>query len=260
MIKELEQKIMDAEYVLVGIGEEFQVDYKEIMNIPEFSHVLKQSQKDEALSWVQPYLIHEYIRTGNFEKYREAYENLSKLLNGKDYQIISTCTDDLIYQSSLEKDRIVTPCGTFYQMQCEKNCGGDVEDGENVAFSVTKDILTKQDDLKSVIRPICENCGGHFVFNTIFEENYDENGYKEAWNRYSGWLQKTVNRKLVILELGVGMTYPSVIRFPFEKTSYFNKKSTFYRINEGIYQLSEQTEKRGAGINENAVTFLKRMF
>ena len=44
------------------------------------------------------------------------------------------------------------------------------------------------------------------------------------------WLQTTINKRLLVLELGVGMKYPSVIRFPFEKLAMFNKKCHMYRV------------------------------
>ena len=38
---------------------------------------------------------------------------------------------------------------------------------------------------------------------------------------------ETVNRPLLVLELGEGFKTPTVIRWPFEKTVRFNKKSCF---------------------------------
>ena len=51
------------------------------------------------------------------------------------------------------------------------------------------------------------------------------------------WLQGTLHKKLVILELGAGMKYPDILRFPFERMVYFNKKAELIRVHDKLYQL-----------------------
>ena len=68
-----------------------------------------------------------------------------------------------------------------------------------------------------------------------------------------------MNKKVCILELGVGMQYPSVIRFPFEKAAYFNQKADFIRVNQNLYHLTEELKDKGISISENAVDWLASM-
>lgn len=77
----------------------------------------------------------------------------------------------------------------------------------------------------------------------------------ESWARYLHWLGFTLNQKLCILELGVGFQNPNVIRFPFEKTCYFNQKSRYIRVNETFPQLSAEIAERGVSIKKNPVDF-----
>lgn len=83
---------------------------------------------------------------------------------------------------------------------------------------------------------------------------YDEE--QESWEKYLRWLGFTLNQKLCVLELGVGFRYPDVIRFPFEKTSYFNQKSKYIRVNERFWQLSEEIADRGMSVKADAVKLL----
>ena len=76
---------------------------------------------------------------------------------------------------------------------------------------------------------------------------------------YMKWLQGTLNRKLCVLELGVSLKFPTVIRFPFEKTAFFNRKAQFIRVHEKLYQLSEELADKGISQPENAVNFLNRI-
>ena len=55
---------------------------------------------------------------------------------------------------------------------------------------------------------------------------------------------------------GVGMEYPSVIRFPFEKVVFYNQKAFMYRIHSKLYQVSEEMGGRGAGIQAAAVDYI----
>ena len=59
-------------------------------------------------------------------------------------------------------------------------------------------------------------CGSDRTGNVITNGHYDESGYLPQWKAYQTWLGNTLNRELVILELGVGFEYPSVLRFPDE--------------------------------------------
>ena len=105
----------------------------------------------------------------------------------------------------------------------------------------------------------CPECGAPLVLNNIYAENYNENGYLDQWNLYRKWLQRTLNHRLLILELGVGMRFPTVIRWPFEKTAFFNQKAYFYRVNENLYQLTKELSGKGYGISKDAVAWLAQL-
>ena len=89
---------------------------------------------------------------------------------------------------------------------------------------------------------------------------YAEEGYLKQWDVYTKWLQGTVNKKLCVLELGAGLEYPKIIRFPFEKIVFYNQKAFMYRIHSLIYQLGEEIGNRGIGIKEDPIDFLIKGF
>ena len=74
------------------------------------------------------------------------------------------------------------------------------------------------------------------------------------------WLQGTLNHKICIIELGVGMKYPSVIRWPFEKTAFFNNKAFFFRIHKKLYHLTEELNAKGRAVAQNPIEFLTNSF
>lgn len=168
----MKRDIQEADMVLVGIGTEFNS---------------RNQEKDTLM---------------------DAYRHLSGLLDRKNYFIVTLNTDDLIFDSELNEERIVAPCGS-------------------------------------------DSMG-----NVVTNSDYDESWYLPQWEKYRLWLQGTVNRKLCILELGVGFEYPAVIRFAFEKIAYFNQKCRMYRIHEKLAQLTPEIRDRCTAVRQNAVEFL----
>ena len=98
-------------------------------------------------------------------------------------------------------------------------------------------------------------CGSDRTGNVITNGHYDENGYLPQWKAYQTWLGNTLNRELVILELGVGFEYPSVLRFPDEKMAFFNQKSTLVRIHSEFPQIPKEIRERSLSVTADPVDF-----
>lgn len=71
---------------------------------------------------------------------------------------------------------------------------------------------------------------------------------EENWNDYMQWLGFTLNRHLLVLELGVGFANPMLIRFPFEKTVFLNQKSKMYRVHPVLPQVTAEIGERGTAV------------
>ena len=93
--------------------------------------------------------------------------------------------------------------------------------------------------------------------NRIQNRKYSEEGYLKQWQLYMKWLQGSMNRKLCVLELGVGMKYPSVIRWPFEKVAFINQKAKFIRVHDFLYQLTEDLNEKGISVQMSPIEFLR---
>ena len=84
----------------------------------------------------------------------------------------------------------------------------------------------------------------------------DEDLTEEQWNRYTEWLARTLNRKLVLLELGEGFLHPSLIRWPFEKTAEINYKAHLYRVHKTFYQITDEIQEKATAVKCDSVEFL----
>lgn len=258
MIDLLKQKIADAELVLVGIGEEWSIRKTDWQKNPLFLKAVNEWCVDDALiPFLQKYIIEKRIDEGIQQKC-EGYKNLERLLKDKNYFIVTLCTDGLIHQVNLRDDRIVEPCGTIKKMQCVRKCTDNLYEFD-VSWLEQFGSLIELGALEQITPLICPKCGSSLVLNTIETEEYVEEGYLPQWNIYTKWLQGTLNKKLCILELGVGMQFPTVIRWPFEKVAFFNQKASFFRVHSKLYQTAEEIKDRSYGIQALSEVYLKEL-
>ena len=245
-IESVLQYIKDSEMILVGIGKEFSLPWED-SGEPKELEPYRRSLECEKIP-----VQHEIF---------QAYQGLIKLLGHKPYFVVTLNTDGLIWRTGLNTDSIVAPCGDLGKMQC----GSHIVE----ASSIRDKVLTKiygyestagqENYIRQIIKEtaVCPECGQPLVFHTVEQEGYQEEGYLSQWAKYKKWLQATLNRKLCVLELGVGFEYPQVVRWPFEKTVFYNKKGTLVRISGRYPQVPEEIAERSLSVSASPVSFLK---
>lgn len=260
LLAEMIEKCEDADLVLIGIGEEFQFNWDILQQDARYQEIEKEIDTREEYLWIIPFLQKMVIDQKADMQWNHALETLKKIIIDKNYFIISTAIDDSIYQYGLKEERIVTPAGGFRMMQCDYNCSGELMEVDHETYAQVKSYYNREITISELKEPVCGKCGQKKRFNQLGVHKYAEEGYLPQWQLYTKWLQGTVNRKLCIIELGVGLEMPSVIRWPFEKMIFYNQKSHLFRIHSSLYQLSEKVGERGTSIKEKPVDFLANEF
>ena len=264
MNKQVAEAIEQSDIVLVGIGREFTAE------VPEGS-------KEECLALYEESRF--YATLPSDHAVIQAYNALRRQIGTRPYFVVTLNTDDLIYRSEFDPEQIVAPCGSMGKLQCREHIieaapirerilqaweelySGASGDKEGLSDRKhTEGIQQEQVDqneaadlgtAKALISKyaVCPTCGAPLNFHTIANPDYLENGYLPQWEHYKKWLTATLNKKLCILELGVDFTFPQVIRFPFEKTAFYNKKATFVRVNSRFPQLEAELAAEGRAIS-----------
>lgn len=256
---ELTAFLNEADMVLAGIGEEWGITFEEMMEDSLFAENFRKLTTEQDRERLVPYLQREYLKECKKQELDRAYKNLLRLLKDKDYFLISMNKDRFPIQMGFEVDRCVFPCGNYEFLQCDQGCNGEISDAFHTAERINKEICQGLGPDKIEI-PRCRHCGMPLVFNNIEAGKYVESGYLEAWDRYRKWLQKTVNRKLCLLELGVGLRFPTVIRWPFEKAAFYNQKAQMFRIHGNLSQSTEAIQDRCHSKEEDSVTYMANIF
>lgn len=209
-----------ADAEMVLVGLGEEFDCTRAYREDETYHAGKKLLTGSGREWLLPVWMRMFREeSGAGARCREALRRLAEILDGKNYFVVSVSVNGDISDTPWREGRLVCPCGNEWNA------------------------------LRGVEPRQCN----------IYHPEYDESLYLPDWQRYTKWLQGTLNRRLLILELGVGLTYPSVIRFPFEKTAYFNQKSRLYRIHESLYQLTPEIAERAVSIPENAIDCLTKL-
>lgn len=253
MIEQVAESIKDAELVLVGLGEELD-QMRKIRKDPVYLELQEKTQEEWLLPFVRKVFLKRYQESG-----LELYRDLKKCLEGKNYFIVSLCEDGLLSYSDLCKERMAEPCGGYSRLQCSEKCHTSLYEVPQELLRKVEAYMAGECSAEKIERPVCPVCKKPLVFNCVEEEQYAEEGYLEQWTVYKKWLQGTVNKKLCVLELGVGMKYPTVIRWAFEKVVFFNQKAEFYRVHSKLYQMTQELHDRGKGICQSPEKFVKEL-
>ncbi len=250
--------IKDADLVLIGIGEEWGVSFEEMLKDVDFSKDFSKFETEEQRNSLVPILQREYLKEIHDPQLKAAYANLLELVKDKNYFLLSMNQDRYPALSGFNEERMVFPCGGYTRLQCDIGCTDELHDSaicDEIYQKIHEDM-----DIEGLAMPVCEKCGKELVFNNVKAVKYLEAGYLPTWERYMKWLQGTVNKKLCLVELGVSMRFPSVIRWPFEKTTFYNQKAKFFRIHHSLSQAAENIGDRCYTYDENSVAYMAKLF
>ena len=252
------REIETADMILIGLGEEFN-NRRTVRDNVRYKRMYEKIEKS-AFPWLIPALNAHEIDNVPLE---ETLSRFADLLKQKNYFVVSTSTNPLLHSVPWKEHRLVMPCGDCVSSQCGQNCCKElwpISDLEiESIIQIVDEVSTLDDSFEDKMKMIlgtCPQCGAAKILNNVYANPYNENGYLEQWELYTKWLTGTLNKNLLILELGVGMNYSSVIRFPFERIALINQKAKYFRVNEKLSALSPQLAERGCSIAENAIDWM----
>lgn len=255
----IKQNIEESEIVLVGIGKAFEVDKADYKNEKYFKDYYKKYKVEYGTEceWIAEFLEGYYSKTLENDRLLKAYRGLKNSLTDKEYFILTLNTNLVFENAVFDQESFVAPCGNIHKLQCEHACNSNLYEAKEYEENIINDL--KKDDLAliDIKKPVCPICGADLVYHTIKAEDYIEAEYLPKWERYTKWLQRTLNKKLCILELGVNFEYPGVIRFPFEKVAYINDKAKFIRMNLKFSQLTEEIKAKSISIPLEPADFFR---
>ena len=115
MREEIKKKIEDAEVILVGLGEDF--NNTRVLHQDERYLSGKNLLMEAGYHWLVPMWAEYCSSRDGDEQLRQALDKLEKLLEGKNYFIVSVSTQPEIMKKAWKNGNCVMPCGGSWQKQ-----------------------------------------------------------------------------------------------------------------------------------------------
>lgn len=202
--------------------------------------------------WSRYILINRYS-----EAPKPVYRKLLELVRRKEYFVLTTNVDHCFQKAGFDKARLFYTQGDYGLFQCSKPCCNQTYDNEEAVRRMVKE----QRDMKipTELIPRCPNCGKPMTMNLRSDEKFvQDSGWYEAYRRYREFLSAHRKGRLLLLELGVGMNTPGIIKYPFWRMTAENEGAFYVCINDGEAFCPKPIENR-ALCNSEIGEFLSQL-
>ena len=179
---------------------------------------------------------------------KPVYDDLLKLVQDKDYFIITTNVDHCFQKVGFDKKRLFYTQGDYGLFQCSEPCCQETFDNE----AVIREMVERQKDMKvpTELLPTCPHCGKPMAMNLRSDDTFvEDEGWHKAAERYENFLRTREGQKILFLELGVGYNTPVIIKYPFWQMTAKNPNAIYACINQGQAVCSQEIERQSVCIN-----------
>lgn len=158
------------------------------------------------------------------------YYNLLKLIENKNYFVITTNADHLFIKSGFDKERLFYTQGDYGLLQCSTPCHKKTYDNKDIIYKMVEEQRNFKIPLELV--PKCPICGEIMDVNLRKDGNFVEDcGWNKALERYQSFLNDNINKNILFLELGIGYNTPAIIKYPFWRMTHQNENANYVCIN-----------------------------
>ncbi len=176
------------------------------------------------------------------------YCDLLRLVNGKDYFVLTTNVDHQFQIAGFDKRRLFYTQGDYGLWQCSKPCRQKTYDNEEFV----REMIAQQKDMKipTELIPRCPVCGAPMTMNLRVDNTFvQDEGWYAAAKRYEDFLLLHEGARVLFLELGVGANAPGIIKYPFWQMTARNPKAVYGCVNLGEAFCPKEIEKQSVCIN-----------
>ena len=204
-----------------------------------------------------------------FNRYVDApsdvYGNLKKIVEGKDYFVLTTNVDHQFQRAGFAKERLFYTQGDYGLFQSSRPTVAKTYDNQEIVekmleaqgfvrdeaeiFQLPEDKKVKM-SIPTELIPICPDDGLPMTMNLRTDESFvEDTGWKMAVKRYQDFLHSHKGKHVLYWELGVGMNTPVIIQFPFWQYTEENPNAYYACLNLGEAGCSEKIVERSICLN-----------
>ena len=278
-VRKLKEKMQNVEAIVLGAGsglstaagftysgERFQkyfFDFAKkypIRDIYSGGFFPFESQEEFWAWWSRHIYFNRYIDAPS-----DVYGNLKKIVEGKDYFVLTTNVDHQFQRAGFEKERLFYTQGDYGLFQSSRptvaktydnqeivekmlEAQGFVRDNEGI-FQLPEDKMLKM-SIPTELIPVCPDDGLPMTMNLRTDESFvEDTGWKMAAKRYQDFLHSHKGKHVLYWELGVGMNTPVIIKFPFWRYTEENPNAYYACLNLGEAGCSREISERSICLN-----------
>ena len=264
----LKEQIANADYILIGAGsglsaaagldyagEDFRREFREwidrygIADLYSSSFYPFETEEERWAMWAKHIWFSRY-RTGALPLYKK----LLKMVDGKDYFVITTNVDGQFEMAGFDTHRIFATQGDYCYFQPAS--GAPKELYHNREW--VERALPAINDCRIPTELIPHTPDGQPVsMNLRCDDTFVEDAHwHEQAQRYSDFVSMAHDKRMLLLEFGVGFNTPVIIRFPFEQMAARFSDTTLVRFNRDYPQLTTQGISRYVAFSEGVEQIL----
>ena len=206
----------------------------------------------------------------------DVYPNLLRLAAGRDYFVLTTNVDHAFQRAGFDKVRLFYTQGDFGLFQSSRpadaSAGRTYDNEEQVRAMLTAQGFAFAEDgtlllpesgaprmaIPTDLIPYCPDDGAEMTTNLRADERFVEDaGWHTAAARYEDWLAHSKGRRMLLLELGVGINTPGIIKYPFWRMTAARADVTFVSINKGMAYVPDAIAARSIVIDGDIAEVLR---
>ena len=271
-IEKLRKTLREADAVVVGAGaglstaagftysgERFQRHFADFIYKYGFTDMYSAgfypfpTEEEKWAYWSRHIYYNRYVPTP-----KPVYDNLLKLLEDKDYFVITTNVDHQFQKAGFDKQRLFYTQGDYGLFQCATPCHQKTYDNEEVV----RRMIAEQMDLRipSELVPKCPVCGGRMEVNLRSDETFvEDEGWHAASERYADFIRRHLHDKILFLDLGSGGNTPIVFKIPFIRWTMQNPNAIYATVNLSEAFTVDQIKERSIVIDADIADVLNQL-
>lgn len=267
---EIIKKIQEADAILIGASNGFSIseglnlfadneafedlfgDFKRKYGISNILHGSFAKYPTEEEKWAfSSRLANHYSGKYTGSKNTEA---LKKIIGNKPYFFVTSNGENHFELAGFNKEQIYEIEGSWKYMQCSNACHKTLYP----AFELMKEMNENEKDGKvpSHLVPHCPKCGENMQLNVALDNNFIPD--EAANQRLQSFIEKYHNKKLVVLELGIGMRN-QMIKAPLMNLVTYEPNSTYITLNKGEVYIPMQIAEKSYGLDGDMTELLNKI-
>lgn len=189
---------------------------------------------------------------------KPVYQDLYELVKEKDYFVLTTNVDHCFQKAGFDKHRLFYTQGDYGLFQCSEPCHKETYNNEKIIHQMFKQ--QKNMRVPTELIPYCPICGKPMTMNLRADDTFvEDEGWHLASKRYSEFLHRHKNLKVLFLELGTGMNTPSIIKFNFWRMVYQWSDAFYACINLNEAFAPDEIQEKSICIYDDIGTVLKQL-